>query len=263
MKLAHRFALLVLAIVCCCRAANAAIHTEAIEYKDGDVVLEGYLAYDDAVSAARPGVLICHQWMGLSEHEKGRAEELAKLGYVAFALDMYGKGKLPANPQEAGARAGQFKKDRALTRARAIAGLDALRADAHVDKTKLAAIGYCFGGMVALELARSGAAVRGIVSFHGSLDNPTPDDAKNIKGKVLVQHGADDPYVTMEQVQAFMNEMRNAKVDWEFVAYGGAVHAFTQPAAGNDNSEGAAYNAAADRRSWMLLQAFITELFAA
>lgn len=243
--------------------AFAAIKTKVIEYKQGDTVLEGYLAYDDALPGRRPGVLVVHDWMGVGPSTKGRVEQLAGLGYAAFAADIYGKGVRPGNPKDAGATAGIYKKDRALMRARAQAGLDTLSKQDQVDSNQLAVMGYCFGGTTALELGRSGADVKGIVSFHGGLETPRVEDAKNIKGKVLVLHGADDPSVPPQQVQAFEDEMRKAKVDWQLVAYGNAVHAFTEPKAGNDNSKGAAYNAAADRRSWNAMRDFFAEVFGA
>ncbi len=258
--MAH-LALVVLVCLMVSGSVQAAVQTRDVEYRHGDAVLQGYLAWDDATEGKRPGVVIVHQWMGLTDYEKGRARQLASLGYVAFALDMYGKGVRPTNPQEAAAQAGAFRGDRALMRARARAGLDELMRSDLCDDGRVAAMGYCFGGGCALELARSGAPLVGTVSFHGNLDTPNPDDAKDIRGSVLVCHGADDPHVTAEQVLAFEQEMRNAKVDWELNAYGNAVHAFTQPGAGNDPSRGAAYNAKADRRSWQAMQAFFKEVF--
>ena len=243
-------------------SAEAKVVTQTIEYKDGDVVCEGYLAYDDAAGTAkRPGVLVVHEWMGLGKNVKTRCEMLAGLGYVAFGADIYGKGVRPANAQEAGAEAGKYKGNSALTRHRANLALEQLRANGMVDTSKVAAIGYCFGGWVCLELARSGAPVNGVVGFHSSLDSPNPADAKNIKGKVLILNGGDDPFVGKEAVEAFEKEMRDANVDWQFVAYGGAVHSYTNPDAGNDNSKGAAYNAKADRRSWQAMQDFFGEIF--
>lgn len=242
--------------------AQAAIHTEIVEYKQGETVLEGYLAYDDAVEGKRPGVLIVHEWTGLGSYAKKRAEQIAGLGYAAFAADIYGKGIRPENPKDAGTQAGIYKKDRALMRERVLAGLEVLKNQAQADASKTAAIGYCFGGTAVLELARSGADVQGVVSFHGGLDTPRPEDAEKIKGKVLVLHGADDPHAPAEQVQAFEKEMRDAGVDWQAVLYGGAVHAFTNPDAGNDASKGAAYNEKADRRSWEAMKTFLTEIFA-
>ena len=240
---------------------RAAIHTDTVEYKQGDTTLEGYVAYDDAVHGQRPGILVVHQWMGLTDYEKNRAEMLAQLGYVAFCADIYGKGALPKNTQEAGALAGKFKADRQLMRARINAGLAALRRQTLVDQKRVAAIGYCFGGTTVIELARSGADIAGIVCFHGGLDSPTPADGKNIKCKVLVCHGADDRSSSPEDVAAFENELRTAGVDWQFIKYGGAVHSFTQPGAGNDNSKGVAYNEKADKRSWEAMTQFFGEIF--
>lgn len=241
-------------------SARAEIRTETIEYKQGDVTLEGFHAYDDSIQGKRPAVLIVHQWKGLGDYEKKRAEMLAKLGYNVFAADIYGKGIRPASPKEAGALAGKYKSDRALLRERVKAGLAALRKNDMTDPKKVAAIGYCFGGTTVLELARSGADLSGVVSFHGGLSSPNPADAKNIKAKVLVLHGADDPHV-MPEVPDFQEEMRKAGVDWEFVSYGGAVHSFTDWNAGNDNSKGAAYNEKADKRSWEAMKEFFAEIF--
>jgi dienelactone hydrolase len=176
-------------------------------------------------------------------------------------VDIYGKGVRPKNGQEAGEQAGKFKSDRALLRARINAALDVLRKNEHVDPKRIAAIGYCFGGTTVLELARSGADIAGVVSFHGGLDTPTPADAKHIKCKVLALHGADDPYVPPAQVAAFEKEMTDAGVDWQLIKYSGAVHAFTNPEAGNDNSKGAAYNERADQRSWEAMKLFFAEIF--
>lgn len=242
-------------------AASAAIHTESVEYKQGDVVLEGFLAYDSSIKGPRPGVLIVHQWKGLTDYEKKRAEMLAQLGFVAFAADIYGKGVRPRDPAAAGAEAGKYKKDRALLRARVNAGLDALRKQKLVDPKHIAAIGYCFGGTTVIELARSGADVAGVVSFHGGLDSPKPEDGKHIKCKVLACHGADDPFVPAKDLAAFEDEMRGAGVDWRLIKYDGAVHSFTQPMAGDDNSKGAAYNERADKKSWDDMKAFFAEIF--
>jgi len=186
---------------------------------------------------------------------------LAQLGYVAFCADIYGKGVRPKDPQEAGPLAGKYKSDRQLLRARVNAGLEALRQQPLVDPKRIAAIGYCFGGTTVLELARSGADIAGVVSFHGGLDSPTPADGKNIKCKILVCHGADDPFEKPADLAAFQSELRDAKVDWQLIEYGGAVHAFTQPMAGNDNSKGAAYNEKADKRSWEAMKQFFAEIF--
>ncbi|MBE0603902.1 MAG: dienelactone hydrolase family protein [Deltaproteobacteria bacterium] len=239
--------------------STAEVRTEVVEYRHGDAVLEGYMAYDDSVKGKRPGILVVHEWMGHNPYVRMRAEKLARLGYAAFALDMYGKGVRAKDSKEAASLAGIYKGNRTLMRARAQAGLDVLARHPMTDPSRLAAIGYCFGGTTVLELARSGAALRGVVSFHGGLDTPSAEDARNIRGKVLVLHGADDPYVKPTEIAAFQDEMRKAGVDWEFVAYGGAVHSFTNPDSGNDNSKGVAYNEKADRRSWEAMKTFLEE----
>jgi dienelactone hydrolase len=234
---------------------------EFFEYRHGDTILEGYLAYDDRIKEKRPGVMVVHEWYGLNDYAKARAEQLANLGYIAFAVDIYGKGVRAKNREEAAKLAGMYRSDRGLMRARAAAGLEALRQQPQVDGSRIAAIGYCFGGGTALELARSGAQLSGVVSFHGNLDTPDPGDAKNIKAKVLALHGADDPLVTPAHVHAFQDEMRKASVDWQMVLYGGAVHSFTNPASGSDPSKGLAYNEKADSRSWAAMRLFFDEIF--
>jgi len=244
----------------CALSVPAAIQTKTVEYQQGDTTLAGTLVFDDAVKTKRPGVLVVHQWMGLTDYEKHRAEMLAQLGYVAFCADIYGKDVHPKDVSEAGPVAGKYKNDRTLLRARVNAGLETLKKSELVDTKRVAAIGYCFGGTTVIELARSGADLAGVVSFHGGLDSPTPADGKNIKGKVLACHGADDPYVPAKDLAAFESEMRDSKVDWQLIAYGGAVHSFTQPMAGNDNSKGAAYNERADKRSWEAMKQFLSEV---
>lgn len=242
-------------------SAGADVVSKFVDYKHGEADLRGYLVYDNSFAGVRPGVLVIHDWMGEGAFDRSVSEKLAKLGYVAFSADIYGTGIRPKNSKEAGALAGKYRKDRSLMRSRADAGLQVLLGNKLVDRSHVAAMGYCFGGGVALELARSGAPLAGVVSFHGNLDTPNPADAKNIRAKVLVLHGADDPNVPQDQVLAFQQEMRDAGVDWQFIAYGNAVHAFTNPAAGNDNSRGAAYNEKADRRSWQAMKTFFQEIF--
>ncbi len=241
--------------------AHAALKTQTVDYKQGDADLEGYLAYDDAFSGKRPGVLVVHEWKGLNGYAKRRADMLAQLGYVAFAADIYGKGIRPQTVPEAAALSGKFKENRTLLRARVTAALDVLKSQPSVDITKLAAIGYCFGGTAVLELGRSGADIKGIVTFHGGLSTPTPQDAKNIKARVLALHGADDPFVKPDEVAAFEKEMSDAHVNYRLVKYPGAMHGFTNP----DNQNvppGALYNEAADKASWIEMQKFFKEIFA-
>lgn len=243
----------------CAGVLNAAITTEVVEYRHGDVTLEGALIYDDAVKGPRPGVLVVHQWKGLSDYEKKRAAMLAELGYAAFCVDIYGKGIRPQTTQAASAEAGKYKGNRALLRERVNAGLAAFRKQAVADPKRIAAIGYCFGGTTAIELARSGAAVAGVVSFHGALDSPQPEAGKNIKCKVLALHGADDPFVPAKDLEAFESEMRSANVDWQLVKYGGAVHSFTDWDA-DGSLPGAKYEEKADKRSWAAMKAFFNEV---
>ncbi len=249
-----------LLVLACVLTARAAIQTQSIEYKQGDTTLAGVLVYDDAVKTKRPGVMIVHQWKGVSDYEQKRAGMLAQLGYVAFCADIYGKGIRPQTPPEAGAQAGKYKSDRALLRARVNAGLAVLRKNEFVDARRIAAIGYCFGGTTVIELARSGADIAGVVSFHGGLDSPTPADGKNIKCKVLACHGADDPFVPVKDLAAFENEMRDGGVDWQFIQYGGAVHSFTDWKA-DGSMKGAQYNERADKRSWEAMKQFFGEIF--
>jgi dienelactone hydrolase len=241
--------------------AAAAIKTQTIEYKDGDTVLEGYLAYDDTIEGKRPAVLVVHEWTGIGPYVERRCKQIAELGYAAFAIDIYGKGVRPANVNDAAKEAAIYRGDRQLMRRRALAGLEEVKKFSFADVNRIGAIGYCFGGGVVLELARSGADLKGVVSFHGNLDTPNPEDAKNIKAKVLVCHGADDPHVSWEQVTAFQNEMRDTKADWQMIIYGNAVHGFTNSDNGNDPSKGVAYNKEADTRSWEAMKAFFKEIF--
>lgn len=239
---------------------RAEIVAKAVAYQSGDQACEGWHAYDDAITGPRPAVLIVHQWTGLTDYEKMRAEMLAKLGYNVFALDIYGTGIRP-KPPESAKMSGKFKEDRALFRERLNDGLKILLDLPRTDPKKVAAIGYCFGGTGVLELVRSGADIAGVVSFHGGLGNPAPADAKYIRAEVLVLHGADDPFVPPAEVEAFKAEMKAAGKDYQFVAYPGAVHAFTQKMAGDDPSKGAAYQAEADAKSWEEMRAFFDQIF--
>ncbi len=243
--------------------AYAQVRTEPVAYAHDGAALEGYLAYDDSIAIPRPGILVVHEWKGLNDYAKRRAEQLARLGYVAFAVDMYGKGVRAKDHEEAAKLSGIYRNDRQLMRGRIQAALDVLRRNEHVDPNHIAAIGYCFGGTTVLELARSGADIAGVVSFHGGLDTPTPAQAGQIHARVLVLRGANDPYVTPDQIAAFEREMQAAGADYQVMTYEGAVHSFTVPEAGNDPSKGMAYNAEADRQSWEAMQAFLQQVFSA
>lgn len=240
-------------------AANIVERT--VEYEHDGTLCEGFLAYDEVMEGPRPGVIVIHEWNGINPQILERCRMLAGMGYVAFAADIYGKGVRPTTREESAQQATIYRKDRELMRNRANAALSAIRKVPQVDPAKVAAIGYCFGGGVALELARSGADILGAVSFHGNLDTPDPKIARQIRAKILVLHGAADPHVPMEQVQGFREEMEAAGVDWQLVMYGGAVHSFTNPGAGNDPSRGSAYDEKADRRSWVAMQSFFSEIF--
>ena len=239
------------------------VQQKIIEYKDGDTGLAGVLVFTAAAQSPEkvPGIIVVSDWMGVGPFAIEHAVKLVEQGYITRVADIYGKDVHPTNAQEAGAQAGKYKQDRKLLRSRVNAALAVLRSQPNCDPGRIAAIGYCFGGMAVLELARSGAPVAGVVSFHGGLASPTPADAKQIRGKVLVLHGADDPYDPPAEIAQFQDEMRAAGVNWQFTAYGGAVHSFTNPKAGNDNSKGVAYNAQADRRSWQAMTDFLHELF--
>jgi dienelactone hydrolase len=238
---------------------SAAVKTSEITYRDGKTVLLGFLAYDDSLSSDRPGVLVVHEWKGHGEYARRRARQLAEEGYVAFALDMYGKGVFAKNHEEAAQLAGLYFKDRDLMRRRAKAGLDVLLKQPLVDPTRIAAIGYCFGGTSVLEMARAGMDLKGVASFHGNLTTPLPAQTNVVKAKILVLQGSADGG-TIKGVPAFQEEMTKAGVDWEMDIYGGAVHSFTVEEAGDDPSTGKAYNANADRRSWKSLMDFLKGL---
>jgi dienelactone hydrolase len=244
-------------------AGNAAaeIKMEPAEYKQGDATLKSELYFDDARTGPRPGVLVIPEWWGLNDYARSRAKQLAELGYVAMAVDIYGDGFTTTDPAEAGRRAGQFKNDRQLLRARATAALAELKTNANVNPAQTAAIGYCFGGMTVLELARSGADLKGVVSFHGSLDSPSPEDGKNIKASVLVLHGADDPFISAANMEAFQKELRDSDADWQLIIYSNANHGFTNPNNEKLGMDGVGYNKSADKRSWKAMKVFFSEIF--
>ncbi len=242
--------------------AEAAVRMEPMVYGKGETRLVGQIAWDDAVKGPRPAVLVVHEWWGLNDYARERARALASLGYLAVAADIDGEGFETKDPAKARELAGKFRGgDRALLRERVLAAFEALKAHPLADKRRIAAIGYCFGGTAVLELARTGMELAGVASFHGGLSTPVPAAAGGIRTKVLVLHGADDPSVPPVDVQAFQEEMRKSGADWQMVAYGGAVHTFTNPAAGNDPSRGSAYNEKAARRSWEHMKVFFAEIF--
>ncbi len=244
-------------------SVNAKVVSEKVEYKENGQTLEGFMIYDTAKvkPGKTPGMVIVHDWMGVSDYVKMRGEQMAKLGYVAFVADIYGKDSRPKDGKEAGEYAGKYRNgDRKNLRARTEAAYNEIKKNKNVDLGKISAMGYCFGGTAVLEMARMGLPLAGVVSFHGGLSAMNMDDAKNIKGKVLVLHGAIDPYVKAEEVQGFQKEMDGANVDYQFVAYSGAVHAFTEPHVGNDIKTGAAYNEKADKRSFIAMENFMKEV---
>lgn len=237
------------------------MHTQTIEYKDGDTLLEGYVAYDDSIKGPRPAVLVAHDWSGRRDYATSKADEVARMGYVGFALDMYGKGIFGSDDDVDlnSSLMGPFASDRAKLRARMMAALTAVRSLDVVDASKVSAIGYCFGGMCVLELARAGIDVRGVISIHGIF---SPGDVANeaISAKVLCLHGHDDPMVPPEQVLAFEQEMSTAAADWQMHTYGGTMHAFTNPGANNPGF-GALYSPVADRRASRSIENFLSEMF--
>jgi dienelactone hydrolase len=238
--------------------ASAAIVEKPVEYRDGDTVLEGVLYFDDSATTPRPGVLVIPEWWGLHPFVKDQARRVAELGYVAFACDMYGKGVLTDDPKRASELASAFYGSPRMA-ARAAAGLAALAKQSGVDTNRLAAIGYCFGGSAACELAYSGADVKGVVSFHGSLPAPQPDAVPRVKARLLICHGAEDPFVKPEALTAF--KTGTAKLNVQFESYPGAVHGFTNPEADARKIPGLAYQKAAAEKAWEQLRGFLAEIF--
>lgn len=243
-------------------AAIAAIKTEPVQYRDGDQVLNGFLSYDDALPGKRPGVLVIHEWWGLNDYAKRRAEMLAGLGYVAFAADMYGDGKVTARAEDAKEWMMQITADQDAWQQRALAGLDVLKASGRVEPGKLAAIGYCFGGATVMQLAYAGADLDGVVSFHGALPPATPEQQPKIKASILALHGELDPMVLPERVEIFKESLDEAGADYQFVTYSGAKHGFTNPDVASYGMPALQYDAKADARSWALMQDFFQEIFA-
>lgn len=239
---------------------HAAVQTKEVEYTYAGQKLKGFFAWDDAVAGKRPGVLVVHEWWGLNDYARKRARMLAELGYVAFAADMFGDGKTTEHPQQAGEWASQVRANQETWRGRGLAGLDLLKGHDLVDATKLAAIGYCFGGSTALQIAFSGADLDGVVSFHGALMPPDAGEGDKIRARFLICHGAADSFIPDEAVKAFRDGLDGAKADYQIVYYGGARHSFTNPDADSKGIDGLRYNKAADERSWAAMQTFFDEV---
>jgi dienelactone hydrolase len=244
--------------------AQGAIVLKEVTYKDGDTPLKGYIAYDDAKKDKGPGVVVVHEWWGITQHVKDYAQELAKMGYTAIAVDMYGNGKTADDPKTAGELSGAVRKAPAVMKSRFDAGRALLAAQPTVDASRIGAIGFCFGGGVVLDMARMGSDLAGVASFHGSLGTDTPAKAGAVKTRLLVMNGADDPFVKPEAIDAFKKEMDAAKVNYRFINYPGAVHAFTNPEAtakGKQFNLPLAYQAEADRQSKAEMTRFFAETF--
>jgi len=238
-------------------SALAVVIGEEVSYQHGDIVMKGYLAHDDAIKGKRPGVIVIHEWWGHNAYARQRADMLARLGYNALAVDMYGDGKTADHPEDAGKFAGAVKEDMAVARARFQAALDLLNAQSSTDSTKTAAIGYCFGGGLALEMARMGVDLDAVASFHGSLGTANPAQKGSVKPRILVFNGGADPFVKPEQIAAFKKEMNAAGADYEFIEYPGVKHSFTNPDAdkfGQQFNLPLQYDAAADKASWQAMQ---------
>jgi dienelactone hydrolase len=243
--------------------AVAAVKTEVVEYAYDGTTLKGVLAYDDAVAGKRPAVMVVHEWWGLNDDAKGRAEMLAKMGYVAFCADMYGNGQVTEHPKEAGEMATKVRSNVKSWLGRANAGLDVLRKHDRVDATKLAVIGYCFGGSTALQVAFSGAdGVKAVASFHGALPVPTADQVKATKAKILVCHGADDSFIPAATIEKFRKALDDGGAKYQFDAYPGAKHSFTVKGIDAKKIDGLAYNEAADTKSWAAMKSLFDEVFA-
>ncbi|MEW6253339.1 MAG: dienelactone hydrolase family protein [Planctomycetota bacterium] len=245
------------------RPAFAKVVTEPVRYEHDGVHLIGYLAYDDALKDPRPGVVVAPEWWGLNDFAKEQTRRLAELGYVALALDLYGEGRVTADPAEAGKLAGAVREQPEIWLGRAKAGLDALAGRPGVDRKRLAAIGFCFGGTTALRMAGAGHHLAAAVSFHGSLPAFTPEEAARIRARLLVLHGAADTHVPDQMLTAFMDSLRESRADWQVVIYSGAKHSFMNPDSNRMQAPGVGYDERTARRAWTQMRVFFDELFAA
>ena len=241
-------------------AARAEVRFETISYEHDGGQFQGYMAWDDSVSGKRPGVLVVHEWWGLNDYVRERARQLAEMGYVAFAVDMYGADKVTAHASQAKEWMTQIVSNIDAWQARAVKGLELLRGNEHVDAERIAAIGYCFGGATVMQLAYAGADVDGVVSFHGSLPPASDDVLANIKTRILVAHGSQDGFVPAERVAKFQSQLDKSGADWQMTVYSGARHGFTNPGAAEYGLDGLRYDANADRRSWAAMQRFFDEV---
>ena len=241
--------------------AQAKVQTQSVAYSHGKVKLVGYLAWDDAMKGKRPGILVVHEWWGLNDYAKKRAEQLASMGYVAFAADMYGTGKVTAHPDQASAWMKETTANVKNWQARAMAGLTILQNHDLVDADRIAAIGYCFGGATVTQLAYSGAPIQGVVSFHGSLPLPDPNQVAGTKVKIFIAHGKADPFLTEDHITKFRAALNKAGFDWRMKVYAHARHSFTNPEAGKYGMDAIQYNQDADEQSWQDMQYFFDELF--
>ena len=256
-----RYGFAMTAVLLSLAPGRATVKTRDVEYRQGDTVLQGFVAWDDAVPGKRPGVLVVHEWWGLDEHARSQARRLAEAGYVGFALDMYGKGKVTTHPQEAQGFVAEATKDPVVVAARFNAALEQLKQDPHVDPKRVAVIGYCFGGAVALDMARSGADLAAVATFHGALATKTPAAPGTIKARILVLTGGADPFVPPEQVAAFEAEMKAAGARFQVVSYPGVKHGFTNPAAATHGMSQLAYDPEADRQSWAAMLKLFSQVF--
>jgi len=244
--------------------ADPKIQGKAVEYSAQGAVMRGYLAYDENIKDKRPGVLVVHEWWGLVDYSRKRARMLAELGYTAFAVDMYGDGKVAVHPDDAQKFSSEFLKSPDVANARFMAAMDFLKQQPTVDPNRIAAVGYCFGGGVVLNMARQGLDLKGVASFHGSLAAVKPAQPGGIKAKILVLNGADDKFVTSEQIETFKQEMKSAGADFQFISYPGAIHSFTNPEAdayGKKFNLPLGYNADADKQSWDEMKKFLNSIF--
>ena len=240
-------------------SSPAAVVTKVVDYEFDGVKLKGFLAYDDSTQEKRPGVLVVHEWWGLNDYAKERCKKLAELGYVAFAVDMYGDGKTVTHPDDAGKMATMVRNNIDVWRGRATAGLKQLASQPQVDATKIAAIGYCFGGSTCLQLAYSGADLKAVATFHAALPTPTDAEAKAVKPKVLVCNGDDDTFIPQKAIDAFKAALDKGGAKYEFVGYKGAVHSFTVPDADKVGNKGMKYDKAADEDSWKRMRALFKD----